>query len=417
MLKRFYLTWCIYWGVYLIQPVHTIFSSTSHAFFYQVYFVAFVTFGYLFSFFIFKKIGKSAIDKYREYPILFINRIIKTGYVLSLFGVLLLFIDKIFIQEIDFTQSIAVIRDQWQLNAALRDDSISSIYSAIGYLVGSSYYLCLLLLFSPNYILPKKRRIILILIGFIFLFLNSLLIGGRSGILLLISLVPFSYFSNSHFQHKSLFSSKFDKASLIIICILFVIYSSYIFELRAFRSGLSVNEYITIFMDSLGLQEYDFIKEPENWIMNFLRILNFIVSYLTHSFSTMAEIADYSGSSQNVIFLTYQLLLSKLNLMTYLPNDILLHGRLASLPGLLFLTNNYAGIFFGAFVLGFLSNLMNYIYRNNVLLVLPLIFVSLFESILILSPYLFSWDLIFFPFVISGGLITYILAKIKFKLN
>jgi hypothetical protein len=415
MLKRFYISWFIYWGVYLLQPVYSLHLSTSKAFLYQFYFVAIVSIGYAISLIFFHVTRKNEIFRNREYSSVFISRLIKIGYVFSCLGLILLIIDKVGIQKINLLQSVAVIRDQWQFNAENRGYSVSSLYSAAGYLIGSSYYLCLIILFSLRYILPEKKRLQMIILGLFFLLMNSLLTGGRSGFLLLISLLSFSYFSNSVLHVKNIFSSRLTKTIFLIFFILIMIYSEFIFELRASRSNLSINEYIYNFIYSLGLQEYKFIQESDGWVIIYFRHINFILSYLTHSFATMAEIADYKGDSQNVLFLTIQSILSKASLMCYLPNDSLVQGRLASLPGLLLLAFKDVGLFIGAFVIGFCSNLANFIYKRRPYLILPLFLASIFESLLILSPFLFSWDLIFFPYAVFGAVITYLLARIKFK--
>ncbi len=267
------------------------------------------------------------------------------------------------------------------------------------------------LVLSRHTKLTDGRRFKFLILGFLLLMVNSLMTGGRSAILLAIAFVSFGYFSTT--VHGRLWSNKIISQSIKMLIFLIMSYALYIFYSRAEANNLDVVTYSLRFLNHLNLI-------PMSWFVDYVEIssiggilalLNLAVSYLTHSMVTTAAIIDYGVDNGDAIF-TYAILLgSKLGINNP-PVDWFLSGRFPSMPGALYMQYGLFGLLLTASLLGVLSGFFNGFFVRKPQSSFLFLICSSIESILLLSPFLFAGDFLFYPFMLLGGIFSIVLAGI-----
>lgn len=414
MLKRFCAVWVLYWFIYVVQPVHSIYPATVGAFLLQALFVINVALFYV--------IGtlrgievtstRQVIISKKETEV--VNFIIVAGISISIFGTAFLLYDKIGIQGIDYSRGLALARQEWRVLGEVRSNAASSIYSALGYIFGGAYFLSFALSVSRTYPLSDGRRFLYILTCLVLLLLNSAITGGRSSILLALFFVAFGYFSVGHTRNNSLFNRKiYSRGFKTLLCACGA-YTLYIFYLRALASDQFVGIYSLYFLDYLGLA-------PSEWFAKLvyetdwgggLALINLAVAYLTHSLATTAAILQTSDHSGNVMFVNFMAIGSKFGLADG-PEAWFLAGRFASLPGALFLQFGALGLLIGSASLGFYSGTVSKL--NTLQPGRPIVFFlcSIGELNLLMSPILFAAEFLFFPSVVVGGFLIIFMVRLR----
>ena len=412
MIKRFMYIWILYWFVYLVQPVHSIYPNVLEAFVLQL---TFVFFTYLF--FI---IGSSAAAHYETTGIINFDTyhaffLVRSGIILSILGIIFLLYDKIAIQNIDYSKGLASARQEWRVIGEERSNAASSIYSAIGYLFGGCYFLSLSILLSRYFFINDKNRIFYLLICAFLIFLNSAITGGRSSILLAIVFGSFGYFSknNKNYQRGLFENTSFMKYfKLLLLCA--AGYSVYIFYERALAGEQIAGAYSIAFLEYLGLA-------PDEWFARVayetewgavVALFNLALSYLTHSLSTTAAIVGASNQYGDAMFVNFMQIGSKLGISQQ-PEDWFMGGRFSSLPGALYFQYGAAGLLIGSAILGILTGRIARIFKSDPNRMLVFFLCSIAELILLMSPFLFAAEFLFFPSILVGGLLIIFLSKLR----
>jgi len=404
MLKRFTLVWIAYWLIYMIQPVHSIYGGVWEAYLLQLSFVLAVIIGFVFVPTFVTQANNSELKE--QCDIGYEQQIAIVGYALSFVGLAMLAYDKIGIQGIDYSLSISSAREQWRILGEERAGEASSIYSMLGYVLGSAYFFSLAIVCSRNVLLDDGRRLILFLVGVTLLMGNSLLTGGRSGILLLFAFVSYAYFSSK--GTASLFKSNKFQFILWGGIVASIGYALYVFILRAEGGGNDLAEYSLEFLDYLGL-------EPSDWFVSFaaeskmgelLSLANLAAAYLTHSMSTVAAMWEYSGDREVVVLTYYFSLLQKLGVGVGEAEAWFLAGRFPSLPGGLFHQFGLYWMLIAGVALGWIGGFVSALHRLSRNSYFLLLACCATEAVLLLSPFLFAGDFLFFPFVMFGGIIS-----------
>lgn len=408
MIARFCVVWLAYWLVFLAQPVKSVFPNVGTAWLVQLSFVIAVTVSFL----IVQQAkaphgrGVSPMPSALNTP--FAVAVVKTGYVVSLIGLILLVYDKIVLQGIDYSSGIAVAREQWRIVGEDRGGGASSIYSAIGYIIGSAYFLSLAIVFSRNMHIPDRQRFRLMMTGLLLLLANSLITGGRSGVLLAVVFVSYALFSGDRRQGRRLFNRwKYRVIPAFFLGIAFT-YALFIFGQRAAATDVDLAFYSLGFLNFLGLEVYQWFEALTQsislgWL---LALINLAVAYLTHSFASMAAIVNFEGGSEVVVFGYLMSLLAKLGLVAGGQDDWFLSGRLPSLPGGLYHQFGFLGMLLFGLFLGSLGGWMRGSYKWRRTSVSAMFYCCVLESILLMSPFLFVGDFLFFPFLIIGGVMS-----------
>lgn len=414
MLKRFCGAWAIYWTLYVLQPVSSLYPGIVKAFLLQMLFVFTVAIFYI--------LGASRVVVKQPTKHLFISPtdadhakfIIKAGIFFSLIGLAFLIYDKIEVQGIDYSQGLALARQEWRVLGEERSSAASSLFSVIGYLLGGAYFLSLALSVSRTYPLTDRTRFSFIFVCLAILLLNSAITGGRSSILLALIFISFGYFSASKNGHRGLFDGVIYNRNFKILLAASGLYTLYIFYLRALASGQFVGIYSLYFLEYLGLTPYEWFAQiayETSWGGG-LALLNLAVSYLTHSITSTAAILQAPAQSGDVILVNFMQIASKFGILDQ-PQDWFLAGRFASLPGALYLQYGAIGLLLVAALLGFFSGLFSKMYTSQPNRVFIFFFCSICELILLMSPFLFAAEFLFFPSIVVGALLIIALSKFQ----
>jgi oligosaccharide repeat unit polymerase len=415
MIKRFVLVWVIYWTLYAIQPVSSIYTNITQAFILQISFVIMtVIFFVLGSSYNGRAMSSANINiEFFDTKISYLA--IRYGIIISIIGLAFLMYDKIYVQRIDYSQGLALARQEWRVLGEERESASSSIFSATGYLFGGAYFISLALLLSRLVKLSDSRRAIGLTLCAILLITNSALTGGRSSILLAIVFGCFGFFTKStNMKGESLFKNNTLNQYFKILLLLGLVYVLQVFYSRSLASDQFVGAYSLAFLEYLGFV-------PLNWFVHIayetdwgaaLSLLNLAVSYLTHSLSTTAAILSTPHQSGDALFVNFMQIGAKFGIFSQ-PTDWFMGGRFASFPGALYFQYGTSGVVIGAAICGIVSGALSRAFSRNHNGILLFFLCSMAELILLMSPFLFAAEFLFFPSVVIGGFLTIFLARLR----
>lgn len=402
MLSRFWIIWTSYWLTFIIQPVESIYGEVNNAFLIQFFFVTCFSVAY--------KIIPGKLFKCKADEVLFSNakqsnKYLKLCLFLSIIGLFFLIIDKVAIQGIDFSQGFSIAREQWKTYGEERDGSISSIFSVLGYLLGNSYFLAVILLMKRSVNISNATRIKYFFIVFVISLTNGLITGGRSNIFLMIAFMSSSYFTDSKFSSKKLFKKLGYRISLRVLIFFILIYLLLVFVWRSQASDQHIVLYANHILTFLGLSQDQWFEDfcsNSPIIGSILALVNLGFSYLTHSLSTTVKLLSTPAEDKVIIFNYFYSLLSRIGIEIPVDTDWVLAGRFPSLPGAVYYQYSLLGTCLFATILGYLAK-ASYIFmiinRSNYLA----FFLSHFvEVILLLSPFLCAVDILSYPFALIG---------------
>ena len=111
-----------------------------------------------------------------------VSRIVYIGMGLSALGFACLFFDRVVLQGIDYSQGIAIARELWRREGETRE-GVSSVFSVVGYIVGFSFFCSIAVAHLHWEHISKAARRTVFFGGLVLVMANSLLIGGRSIVL------------------------------------------------------------------------------------------------------------------------------------------------------------------------------------------------------------------------------------------
>ena len=412
MIRRFLYIWIIYWFIYFLQPVNSIYPNILQAFALQVSFV-FCTC----VFFIIGSSNAGSINFVEKYNFDTSSAVflVRSGILLSTLGIVFLLYDKIFIQKIDYLQGLAVARQEWRVLGEERSSAASSLYSAIGYLLGGAYFVSFSLLLSRYLILNDRERVAYLLICVFLVFFNSAITGGRSSILLAIIFGCFGYFTKNNIRHqRSLFKNESFMKYFKFFLFFGAFYSVYIFYERALAGEQVIGAYGITFLEYLGLAPNDWfahVAYETDWGA-IASLLNLAISYLTHSLATTAAIVGSSNQYGDAMFVNFMQIGAKFGILPQ-PSDWFMAGRFSSLPGALYFQYGMAGLLIGAAGLGIVTGRLAGIFNADPSRMFVFFLCSISELILLMSPFLFAAEFLFFPSILVGGLLIIFLSKFR----
>jgi len=379
--------------------MHSIYPATGEAFLLQVTFVTLVLAGYGMAHVIMKV---PAVPRWGEADVLDSKSIIHAALILSIVGTAFLIYDKIYIQGIDYSQGIAFAREEWRRMGEYRDGEISSIFSVLGYLFSSGYFVAGVLTVAVKGGLSQRFRFFSLLCVFLLLMINSLISGGRSNVLLLVTLLSAAMSSQYGWNFRGFINGRFARIVVSAMILLAAAYTLYVFYERAEASNLTAVEYVTGFLPYLGLEIDGWYLDvlAEDSLVSLSAIFVLAMGYITHSFSTTAAIIDGIQEDKVIVFLHAMNIFNKLGLVAPPDSSWFLAGRFPSLPGALWYQYGVLGVFFGGFFLGVGCALAKYMFVVRASRIVPLALYVASYAVLVLSPMLLVMDFMSFPFVI-----------------
>lgn len=399
MARHFIIVWVLYWSAVAILPVHSVYPATLEAFLLQLVFVITVLMGYGVAHVLLKI---PALPQWGEADAFDVKGLIKVALVLASVGTIFLIYDRVFLQGIDYSRGIAYAREEWRRAGEIRAGGVSSIFSVLGYLFSNGYFVAGILTVAVKNGLTQKFRFFSLLCVFLLLMVNSLIAGGRSNVLLLVTLLLATVSSQHGWRYQDFIRGHFSRLAISIMALLSALYTLYVFYERAEASDMTGSQYVLSFLPYLGLELDEWYRDvlAEDSFASFSSIFVLAASYITHSFSTTAAIVDGVQEDKVIVFLHLMNLLNKLGLAAQPDSSWFLAGRFPSLPGAIL----YQFGVFGLFSIGFLLGLgcalakLFYVVRSGHIIPLSLYVAS--YAILIISPILLVLDFMSFPFVI-----------------
>lgn len=414
MIKRFLCSWLIYWCLVAALPVHSVYPAVLDAVLLQMSFVVLVVVGY--GFFL-SVLGAKRLPNVQSVCVAGARSIAVWAIWLSLIGLIFLLYDKVYIQGIVYSEGLAVAREQWREIGLAREGEASSVWSALGYLVGSCYYVALVVLCVQPKTFSNGERLTFIGLIFMLALANSIITGGRSNFMLLCAFVFAAFGSRRGAGLKSIVPERRHRFIIKIIILTAFAYMVYVFFSRSQASGMSISLYVENFLPYIGL-EFDgwYVSLSQNeWIAEVGHTTILVVGYLTHSLATVAAIVDQPVEDKTILFGNFMDLFYKIGLTSKPETDWFLAGRFPSVPGELFHQYGPIGFVLGSLVIGavaFASSAWASSVRGCRGL-LPLGFYTMVSSTLLLTPYVFAPDILSFPFVISAFFILALMAKLR----
>ena len=411
MLRQFILVWVIYWVSVAILPVHSIYPSTTEAFLLQAGFVLIVAVSakVVLDIFRFKKMPEADCQK-----IPYAGTLIWIAILMSVVGLAALTYDKIFIQKIDYSAGIAFAREEWRRLGEDREGQASSIFSILGYLMGSAYYVAVVLAITQGAFISTRSRLLALQSSFVLLIANSLLTGGRSNVLLIATFVAAALSSRRGISLKSLFASRRQRRMLRGLIVASAAYSLFVFFQRANAFELGAVKYAIDFLPYLGVEADSWYSKSlgDSAFSSMSAIAVLAGSYLTHSFATVAAIIDTPTEDKSMIFLNFSQILYKLGAVSQPDDSWFLAGRFPSFPGALWHQLGPVGFVSGSVVLGILSGAVRVWVSRRTGQLLPLAAYTMTTSTLLLTPALFAPDFLSFPFVAAAFVMLAFVAKL-----
>jgi hypothetical protein len=400
MLSRFLHVWLFYWLAVALLPVRSVYPATGEAFLVQLTFVVLVA-GTLK--FISSRFAPGPMPAAGATDIPCASTLLWIALALSAVGLLALCYDRIFIQGVDFSDGIAYARRQWIWAAKARQGRPSSIFSMVGYLVGSAFYVAAVLAVTQAHTLSPGQRILALVASLMLVLANSVLGGGRSGILLLAAVIIGALGARTGMRLRDLLPNT-QRRLLGVLCLVAVAYMLYVFYGRATYSQSTPLQYVQDFFALLGVAPLgwyrDWMEHSRLGTLAGMATLGMV--YLTHSFATTAAIWDAAPEAAPVLFVHFADLLYKVGLGPPVDGKWFLVGRLPSLPGALLHQFGIAGLVAGSLILGAGCGLIRVWAIRQPRALLPLGAYAVAEATLLLTPALFAPDILSFPFVIAA---------------
>ncbi len=408
-LRAFIGIWFLYFLFWTITPAHSLTSEMGQVLLLDMLFVLIISVVAILTHISLQFLF--GIKNNKKYSIGFSSilsrRILTLTLLVALIGLMALIFDKIAIQKINYLDGLAGAREEWRRLGEARKGA-SSLYSMIGYLLSSSFIITLIpIVMNTDQVSVKRIRISLMALFFLMM-ANSILIGGRSIILITMAFAFAFYSIRLERGGRKYHFSRGEKMGLSILLLVSLSYVLYIFQSRASAThgGVIASTYLESMHTYMGMRSSLW---PADLVDAFPRVGTVIVfamlavTYLSHSASTFAEYLQHQSeyTTDSMILLNHiRGILSKLGLIDQQNTEWFMSGRFPSLPGALFHDGGYLLLFTGTLTLGFLTGIANYYVRAGKISFLKLGFVSSIYTTLFLSPLLFVGDILSFPFIV-----------------
>jgi hypothetical protein len=344
-----------------------------------------------------------------------LRMVVMTSLALSVLGFACLFIDRLFIQHIDYSQGIVVARELWR-KAGEQREGVSSPLSVLGYLFGFSFFVATTVAHLHWELLTKADRRVVLALAVILIAANSLLTGGRS-----IVLVQLAAIAAVGALRKNLGLSFLPGrgvrtfATALVAMVIAVGYSLYVFSERAAVGNALPAIYVDGMIGHLGGETTQGFSDLERLPIAVGSVAEFGTlagAYLTHSFGTFESALEFEQRPGTISFAFVRELMYKSGLLQQDDEGWPLEGRFMPLPGELWYDFGWMGFLLGAVVVGALvggAPALASLFGGGVFAI------GMGEFALLtgfLAPLLLSIDILSVPFMILGFLQLDVIARL-----
>lgn len=410
MIKHFLGSWITYWLVVALLPVQSIYPATGAALALQAAFVTLVLLGYGTVAF---GAGVARVPAIGRFEIRDSARLVRLGLVMSAAGFAALLYDKMVVQGIDYSVSIAAAREEWRRLGEEREGQASSPFSMVGYLLGSAYFVAVVLAITQPHALSSRQRLHALVASFVLLMANSALTGGRSSILLMIAVVIAALGSRRRTGGYPLFARASHRRWTQLLALVAGAYLLFVFFERARVNDELPLAYVLELLPFLGVEALTWYRDllGNDMLSALSAMLVLTASYITHSFAITAAIIDGPQEDKAVIFLHLWDMLHRLRLAGAPDGDWFLSGRFPSLPGALWHQFGVIGLAIGSVVLGGVCAAAKVWSVRHPRRLLPLGAFVMADVLLLLSPALFAADLLSYPFIVASFVMLAIIGR------
>ena len=326
----------------------------------------------------------------------------RLGLALSVAGLLALFIDKVFIQGIDYLSGLAAARAEWT-NLGAEREGISSFWSALGYLLSTCFFVSICVLVVHGDIFSAKERMISWVSSLGLLLGNSALTGGRSFLLLLGAATVAGFYLRADLG-KSLprVGGRLILAASAAVGIAGA-YALYVFAARAELTDVDAHRYAVEMLEFLGAHPTPAFERlsGDSSLGLLAGLLALALAYLIHSVFTFAAILDMPPHSEHLLFGYLRELAAKLGFIDRPDLNWALVGRFTSLPGALYIDAGVGLLVAGAVTLGVLMTASVRLCQRYPSSLTALSAWVAVQTTALLSPLLLAAEVLSYPFVIA----------------
>lgn len=398
MARHFLIVWIVYWLAVALLPVHSIYPATGSAFVLQLVFVLLT----LASFSVTHALlGEPRRPVAGRFDLPTAPQLARLALSMSVAGLLCVLYDKIVVQGIDFSQGIVAAREQWRRLGEERGGAASSVFSVLGYLLGSGYFVAAVLAVTQVRTMSAHQRMRTLFVSALLLLASSVITGGRSSVLLFAAMVLGGLAARGGLSLRVLFPWRWQRIVLVAFALLAAGYTVFVFYLRAAASDLAAQSYATGFLADLGLRVDGWYKDllNDSAFSSLSAMVVLTISYVTHSFATTAALVALPPEGKSVLFSHVVELLAKVGVMSYPDENWYLAGRFPSVPGALWQLAGPVAVTVGSLLLGAVAAAARAWTIRHPARLLPLgVFVMMY-AVLVLTPALLAVDFLSFPFI------------------
>lgn len=398
----FQLVWILYFLGVAVLPASSLYAATTVAILIQLVFALVASIASLAVWMITDEGSSAPCSRRREGDQGSLRTAARLSLALSALGLIALLIDKVIVQGIDYSGGLAAARIQWSSLAGEREH-VSSIWSALGYLLSSCFFITVTVLTCHRVESSKTEKAAAWTLCIAFALANSALTGGRSLLLLLAATlaVLLALRGDLGLPLPRIEARTQLAATTGIVAI--GAYALYIFAARAELNGVDVHSYAAEVLEHLGADPGPVFQRlsGETYFGKLAALATLALAYLVHSLFTFAAIVEAPHQEVDLLFGHVKDLAAKVGLGTRPDSEWLLTGRFPSLPGALFIKGGMGLVAFTAACLGAamaLSVRLSQRFPNSLAVVAVWWAV---QTTAVLSPMLAATELLNFPFVLA----------------
>lgn len=384
-----------------LLPVASVHPAVTQAAALQAAFVAIVLLGYAT---IAVALPGRALPQAGRWDLPSTPALIRVATLMSVIGLAALTYDKVAIQGIDYSEGVAVAREEWRELGEEREGRASSPFSVVGYFFGSAYYVAIVLALTQPRALNPAQRLRALLASFVLLMANSAITGGRSNLLLVAALALAALAARRSLRLRDLLPARTHRRWFALAVAGGMAWLIFVFYQRAQAGEIEALEYALAFLPVLGLEAAPWYQQELDGsaLSSLSAMLVLAVSYITHSFATVAAIIEGPVEDKTIVFLHLVGIASKLGLAQPPDGDWFLAGRMPSLPGAFWHQFGAYGFVAGSVLLGALCAAARRWTAHRPRRLLPLGVFVLADATLILTPLLFAADFLSFPYALGS---------------